>query len=105
MTKPVEERPQLPRLSASTPAALTRWSDSLSQQLAKVFQQYGYVVNLLIKMMDGGAPPAPQRLKAYNASADLPAASAHEGAIVYVKTAAAGAKFKGSDGTSWVNLG
>lgn len=38
-------------------------------------------------------------------TADLPSASAHEGEVVYVPDGAAGSKFQGSDGSSWVSLG
>ncbi len=38
-------------------------------------------------------------------TATLPAASQHEGKIVYVSDAASGSKFQASDGTSWVSLG
>lgn len=38
-------------------------------------------------------------------NATVPAASQHTGKIIFVSDAAAGAKFQGSDGTSWVNLG
>jgi hypothetical protein len=37
--------------------------------------------------------------------ATRPAATVAPGAIIYVSDAAAGAKFQGSDGTNWVNLG
>lgn len=38
--------------------------------------------------------------------ATRPAASAaNEGLLIYVKDAAAGSKFQGSDGSSWVSLG
>ena len=39
------------------------------------------------------------------AVADIPDATLHEGAIIYVSDGASGANFQGSDGTSWVNLG
>jgi hypothetical protein len=38
-------------------------------------------------------------------TATRPAASAWPGAVIYVSDGAAGAKFQGSDGTAWVNLG
>ncbi len=37
--------------------------------------------------------------------ATRPAAADCEGAIIYVSDAGAGAKYQGSDGTNWVNLG
>lgn len=38
-------------------------------------------------------------------TADIPGAADHEGEIIYVPDGAAGAKFQGSNGTAWVNLG
>jgi hypothetical protein len=35
----------------------------------------------------------------------LPPATEHAGGLIYVSDAASGAKFKGSDSVSWVNLG
>lgn len=35
----------------------------------------------------------------------LPDATKMEGRIIYVQDGGAGAKFRGSDGTNWVNLG
>jgi hypothetical protein len=37
--------------------------------------------------------------------ADRPAPSTRTGLIIFVPDAAAGSKFQGSDGTSWVSLG
>lgn len=49
----------------------------------------------------GKAPDRPRRFT----TATLPAANKNEGLVVYVSDAAAGSKFQGSDGTSWVALG
>lgn len=37
--------------------------------------------------------------------ATLPDATKWDGSIIYVSDGAAGQKFRGSDGTTWVNLG
>lgn len=50
------------------------------------------------------AMTGPLELKSY-LTAGLPPAADHEGAIVYVSDGAAGSKFRGSDGASWVSLG
>lgn len=38
-------------------------------------------------------------------AADIPPAADHEGEAIYVSDGAAGSKFRGSDGSSWVDLG
>jgi len=38
-------------------------------------------------------------------TANIPLATNHKGAIIFVSDASSGANFQGSDGTSWVNLG
>ncbi len=38
-------------------------------------------------------------------TATRPAAASSTGAVIYVTDAAAGSKFQGSDGASWVSLG
>ena len=45
-----------------------------------------------------------QRLRSYTA-ATLPTASVYPGAIVYVSDGTSGNKFRGSDGSAWINLG
>lgn len=50
------------------------------------------------------AMAAPLRVAPFEA-ADLPDATLWEGSIIFVSDAPAGQKFKGSNGTAWVNLG
>lgn len=50
------------------------------------------------------AMTAPLTLMTYTV-ATLPTAASYPGAIIYVSDGAAGAKFRGSDGSAWVNLG
>lgn len=38
-------------------------------------------------------------------AADIPSAAEHEGEIIYVSDGGAGAEFRASNGTAWVNLG
>ena len=41
----------------------------------------------------------------FYATADIPDAAQHKGAIIFVTDAASGADFQGSDGKVWLNLG
>jgi hypothetical protein len=56
---------------------------------------------------DGSEPmTGPLQLNSYTDAPDTkPAAASWPRAIIYVSDGGAGAKFRGSDGTSWVNLG
>lgn len=47
---------------------------------------------------------APVKPREYLA-ANIPAAADHEGEIIYVPDGGAGAQYRGSNGTAWVNLG
>lgn len=52
------------------------------------------------------AMTGPLELMEYTDTPDTkPAAASYEGTIIYVSDGGAGAKFRGSDGTNWVNLG
>lgn len=57
-----------------------------------------------IRQQLGTRTPAGVRPPVY-LTAVIPAAANHEGEIIYVPDAAAGAKFQGSNGSAWVNLG
>lgn len=102
--RPVNERPQWPTGIRPTPASITAWGEALIRQLVSVFQEFGYRLNHALpkdgtETMDGPLP-----LKSYTA-AELPSAAEHTGAVVYVSDGASGTKFRGSDGSGWVNLG
>lgn len=73
--------------------AIKRYAISLRQR-----------VNLVLPKDGTEAMTAPIKLAEYTV-ATRPTASDWEGAIIYVSDGAAGAKFQGSDGASWVNLG
>lgn len=103
-TEPVNERPIFPQLLRGDANAVGAWSTSMIRQLTTVFQQYGYRLNLALLADGSTVPSAPVPLQRVLA-ADLPPASEWEGAIIYVSDGAAGTRFRGSDGTNWVNLG
>lgn len=99
--RPVE-RPSIPILVESGPHR-----GSL-QALVQALRQY---LELLIQRVNGTLPKdgseamtGPMRPGAYTV-ATRPAAADWPGGIIYVSDAAAGAKYQGSDGAAWVNLG
>lgn len=67
--------------------AIRTWSDQVMTRLGSPF--------VLDTYTDGTGPDPDTR----------PAAADNPGAIIYVSDGAAGSKFQGSDGSSWVSLG
>jgi len=104
MPAPVEERPALPAPKNYDVRGLQIWGSELIRQLIRLFQQYGYRINSSLNTDGDVAMKAPLPLQSVVIAA-LPAASDHEGAIIYVSDGSTGQKFRGSDGTNWVNLG
>lgn len=102
MPRPVPERPQLPL--SPLPREVQGWAGLFVTALLGVFQEIGQRLNGSIHK-DGGIPmDAPFGLKPYTTTT-LPDPAEWEGHIIYVSDGAAGAKFRGSDGTAWVNMG
>lgn len=97
MPRPVNERPPLPQPPRDE-RGIFGWALTQMRVLLDTFQQHGHAINGLQE----GRSPIPQ---ATYLTADIPDAADHEGAIIYVSDAAAGANFQGSIGTGWVNLG
>lgn len=100
----VQERPLLPQSRPQTVPGLFSWAGEMARQLTALFQEYGFRVNRTLPKDGSEAMQNPMRLVTVTV-ATLPTASQWTGAVVYVSDGAAGAKFRGSDGTSWVNLG
>ena len=94
--KQVLESVELPTVAvlAGVVGAMRNWAMYLTPH----FRDVGFRLNRCLPK-DGS-----EGLTAYT-TATRPAASAAPGAIIYVSDGAAGAKFQGSDGTNWVNLG
>lgn len=104
MAEPVNERPIFPSVIKADAIGIGNWAVSMIRQLTTVFQQYGYRLNRSITIDGAQAMDNPLVLATFTTTT-LPAAADWEGGIIYVSDGAAGAKFRGSDGTSWVNLG
>lgn len=96
----VEEKVVLPLPSAS----LDFWANAMVSTLVRIFTSMGYRANRVLPKDGSETMDGPLPLKSYT-MATLPTASDYEGALVYVSDGAAGQKFRGSDGSSWVNLG
>lgn len=79
---------------------LIQWANALVSQLFSL----GRRVNICLTK-DGTEPmTGPLPLATYT-TATRPAAVSNKGAIIFVSDGAAGSKFQGSDGTTWVSLG
>lgn len=102
--EPVNERPIFPSLGRADSAGVGTWSVSMIRQLTTVFQQYGFRLNNAL-LVDGGEAMENPLILATFTTSTLPTASEWEGAIIYVSDGAVGEKFRGSNGTDWVNLG
>lgn len=103
MAQPVQDKVTLPTLTRAD-APIQSWAGALVTILTPLLSSFGRRINGSINA-DGTLPmAAPLTLMTYEA-ADLPAAADYEGAIVYVPDGGAGAVFRGSNGSAWVNLG
>lgn len=103
MPQPVAEKVGLPTLAHSD-KALQTWVGALIRNLTVILFQHGHRINNSVNTDGQVAMAAPLQLAIYTI-ATLPDAADWEGGVVYVSDGAAGQKFRGSDGSSWVNLG
>lgn len=104
----VSETPAFPRACTRTNAAnLAACIDNIITHLALSFGDYGYRINRVLPK-DGSEPmTGPMPLLSVTAAvlaSDYPAAD-WEGAVIYVSDGAGGTRFRGSDGSNWVDLG
>ncbi|MFN4261962.1 MAG: hypothetical protein ACK4RK_21995, partial [Gemmataceae bacterium] len=83
---------------------LLRFSSDLVRQLVAVFSEYGFRLNRVLPKDGSEAMTAPMQLRSYTV-ATRPDAADWEGAVIYVSDGGSGARFQGSDGSAWVNLG
>jgi hypothetical protein len=100
--RPVKQVLEAVTLPTGSPpeAALRSWAAYLTPLLRDI----GFRLNRVAPKDGSETFTAPMRLGTYTV-ATRPAAATWPGAIIYVSDAAAGARFQGSDGTAWVNLG
>ncbi|MFW6028241.1 MAG: hypothetical protein ACOC9Q_01810 [bacterium] len=103
MAQPVSERPALPQPPRDE-RGLIGWALTLMRSLFQVLQQHGRAINETVQVDGSRSMDNPLPLQSVEA-ADLPDAADWEGAIIYVSDGSSGAKFRGSDGTNWVDLG
>ncbi len=104
MVQPVGERPGFPSPPRGLPLGVTGWAGDMVKVLTGIITETNSRLNKMLPK-DGtevmtAALPLQEVLVA-----DLPAASANEGRILYVSDGGSGAVFRGSNGSSWVNLG
>lgn len=104
MANEVNSSPSLSFPGSSDTEVLNAWASAIGSELGEIFAEYGIRVNLSLPK-DGSEPMENPLVLAEFLAAGLPAAADWEGGIIYVSDGAAGAKFRGSDGTAWVNLG
>ncbi len=104
MANQVPERPFLPSPPGAGPGRLVQWAAVMVQRLTMIFTERGQRLNILLPKDGTEAMTGTLTLMAYTV-ATLPTASDWPGSVIYVSDGAGGAKFRGSDGTSWVNLG
>ena len=103
----VPERPFLPIPSFGGPSrAVSSWAANLVKALIGTLTQISQRVNRSYQKDGTEAMTAPATLAEFTDAPDTkPPASGWEGGIIYVSDGASRQKFRGSDGSSWVNLG
>lgn len=102
--KPVNEFPMLPQRVSRQVEDIGNFADTLILVLTQIFAENGFRINRLYPK-DGSEPATNPLLPREYTTATRPTASDWEGGMIYVSDGAAGSKFQGSDGTSWVSLG
>lgn len=101
----VENNPVLPNPPLSgEPRGVASWASSLTKTLASVLSRFAVAINAALDINGKQGMAQPLRLATFTTTT-LPTASSWTGAIIYVSDGAAGQKFRGSDGSAWVNLG
>lgn len=100
----VPEAPQIARPGGIHLNALARWATDLVRSIQGPLAEFGFRLNRVLARDGSESMDGPLPLKEYTV-ATRPAASAHPRAIIFVSDAAAGQKYQGSDGSSWLPLG
>ncbi|TVR78990.1 MAG: hypothetical protein EA405_13655 [Rhodospirillales bacterium] len=102
--RPVRERPLFPHIVPETPRGLLDFAGSLVRQLVEVLSEMAYRLNRTLPKDGSEAMGHPLPLATFTVATRPPAAD-WAGGVIYVSDASTGAKFQGSDGSAWVNLG
>jgi hypothetical protein len=100
----VDTEPSIPAPLNADPRFLLPYIIALGQRLSTLFLSFAARLNLALPKDGSEAMEGPLALVAYT-EATKPDASAHSGAVIYVSDGASGAKFQGSNGSSWIGLG
>ena len=104
MVQPVGERPAFPSPPRGLPIGVTEWASSMVKVLSNLLSETNTRLNRVLPKDGTETMTAPLPLQSVLVAA-LPTASEHEGEIIYVSDGGSGAVFRGSNGSSWVNLG
>ena len=100
----VLEKPQLPE-PHGVRGPTGAWAQRLQTTLALYLTNVAFRLNRCL-LRDGTVRfTGPTLLKVYTTSTRPAAASANEGAIIFVSDGSAGNKFQGSTGSTWLGLG
>ena len=100
----VLERPPFPQSRPNTTAGLFLWAGEMIRNLANLYMDYGFRLNRVLPKDGSEAMAQPLPLATFTV-ASLPDATAWTGAVIYVSDGSTGERFRGSNGTAWVNLG
>lgn len=104
MARRIPERVALPRPPRVTLEGLHGWAVDIIRVLVAVLSETNTRANQGLPK-DGTEPmTAPLELETFT-TATRPAVADNEGAIIYVSDGAAGFRFQGSDGVTWLGLG
>lgn len=104
MARKIPERPMFPSSVPSSPVRLAETVRAVLSQLTALLAESNFRLNRSLPTDGDEAMEAPLPLQILTV-ATLPPAGDWTGAIVFVSDGAAGAKFRGSDGTTWLSLG
>ena len=108
MPSKVPERPFLPMgvtaRRTDEPSISVAWATSLLRSLLETLTGHAARINFAMPLDGSETMIRPLPLATYTV-ATLPAAASWTGAVIFVSDGAAGTKFRGSDGTSWLSLG
>ena len=104
MVDKVADVPILPRPPAARDAIVLTWASDFTRVVHDTLAKISFRVNRMLGVDGKERMTAPLRLRSYTV-ATRPTAADHTGGLIFVSDGAAGSKFQGSDGTSWLSLG
>ena len=106
MVRQVPETPGIPSPPSGLPISITGWASDIVKVLSGILAESNIRLNRVLPKDGTEAMTAQLPLATYTDTPDTkPTASDFPGSVIYVSDGGPGAVFRGSDGTSWVNLG